>query len=180
MARDRSHAPDARLEFCLGEAEPVELRFVGAGGAVEVHVVDAHWPLPEGVPTRWGKEVRARIAWAMFRRHAPMVVGPPLLEALGSSGVTQLPVVVESGACYLAAYALTRGEPSSGTLTLRSGTVVRHDDAETSASVSFCAGPDARNATFEVGLAASQAWWVLALWRLSGAPSVHGAGGERP
>jgi hypothetical protein len=171
LRRDRSHAPDARLDFCLGESSRVELRFAGAGGPVAMTVLDAYWPMPKGVPSMWGPRARAGMAWALHRRNAPAVVAQPVHQTLGSGGVTVVPVEVEGGACYLAALALARGQANAARLTVRVGGVTRYDDGSdepVAAAVSFCAPESEATARMQVELRAESASWVLVLWHMRG------------
>jgi len=168
LRRDRSHAPDARLDFCLGQTSKVELRFLGAGGAVDVRVLDALWPLPAAIQPVWSPRLKAGMAWALHRRRGPDLVAPPLLQLIGGVGPTQIPAALTPGSCYLAALSASRGAPSAGRLTVRVGQQQVHDDAAKpphSAAVSFCAGNE-RRATFRVDLHGRQAWWRLVVWPL--------------
>jgi hypothetical protein len=169
LRRDRSHAPDARLDFCLGESGPVELRYAGAGGPAPVTVLDAFWPIARGVPEAWGEQARAGLSWALHRRRAPAVVDVPLLQVLGPPGVTVIPTAVEPSTCYLAAFALASGQASAGRLTVLVAGQTRYDDASEvprGGAVTFCTPPRAEVARLVVELRASGAEWVLSLWRL--------------
>lgn len=172
LARDRSHAPDARLDFCIGQTREVELHFAGAGGPTAVMILAAHWPLPAGLPTIWGPEARAGFAWALHRRPTPAVDQSPTGLFAGASGVTALPVEVEPSSCYLAAMTVTRGEASSGRLTVSWGAHRRHDDAvggRPAAAVSFCTGAFDRRVRLQVDMRGQAGWWGLGLWRLGDA-----------
>jgi hypothetical protein len=173
LARDRSHAPDARLDFCTGATEEVALRFVGAAGAAPVVVLTAYWPLPRGLPTVWGDQARAGLAWALHRRPSPPIHDPPHQLFAGAAGLTSIPVEVEPSSCYLAAMTVTRGAASGARLTVDEGARRRHDDAvdpQRAASLSFCTRATERSVRFEVDLRAQTAWWGLALWRVGDGP----------
>ncbi|MCA9618925.1 MAG: hypothetical protein KC731_07885, partial [Myxococcales bacterium] len=168
---DRAHAPEARLDFCLGATRDVELRFAGASPSAAVAVMDAHWPLPDGVPSIFGDQARGGFAWALHRRPSPPLGDPPIRLVAGGVGVTQVPLPLEPGACYLAAMAVSRGEALGGRLTVELGARELHDDAsdpQRAAAVAFCAGPRDRTASASVELRADQAFWGLALWKLVG------------
>ena len=170
---DRSHAPDARLDFCIGRTRDVELRFVGAGGAVPIAILTSFWALPSGLPAVWGDDARAGFAWALHRRPSPAVTQPPDHVLSGASGMTRVPVAVEPSSCYLAALALTRGTSAGLRLTARLGAQRRHDDATgqlAAAAVSFCTGAADRVVTMQMDVRSQTAWWGLALWRMGGAP----------
>ena len=104
---DRSHAPDARLDFCIGSTRDVELRFVGAGGAVPMMVLTSYWAFPVGLPSLWGDDARGGFAWALHRRPGPRLGRAPDHLVAGAAGMTRLPLEVEPSSCYLAALALT-------------------------------------------------------------------------
>ncbi len=171
LRRDRSHAPDARLQFCLGTSEKISIRFVGAPPSSPMTLLDARWPVPAGVPTGWGPEARAGLAWALFRRRAPRPEKPPEFQSLGAAGATVLPIAVEPGRCYLAAFSLARGTASAGRLAGQVGNRQAYDDASDvhrSAAVTFCAGPADDLVRLVVDVRSRDAWWVAAVWRLGG------------
>jgi len=168
LVRDRSHAPDARLDFCLGETGPVELRFAGAGGVTPITIVDGYWPMPEAIPPGWGHGSRAAVGWALHRRRVPASLGLPLYQAVGASGVSFVPVEVEPGRCYVAAFGVTRGDVQAARLSAEVGGRVHHDDATDrmrGAAVGFCAG-GVRHARLKIDVRSRIAWWRLAVWRV--------------
>ncbi len=168
LRRDRSHAPDARLDFCLGKTNRVELRFLGAGGAVGVRVFDALWPLPEAIEASWSPRLKASIAWALHRRRAPALRVAPSLQLIGGAGPTETAVVLAPNACYFAAFGAYSGEASAGRLTVRVGGREVHDNTAKpphSGAVSFCTGSE-RKATLRVALHGRAVWWRLVLWPL--------------
>lgn len=172
LVYDRSHAPDARLDFCIGRTRDVELRFVGAGGAVPIVVLTSYWALPSGLPSLWGDDARGGLAWALHRRSGPRLGRAPDQLVAGAAGMTLLPIAVEPSSCYLAALALTRGMASGLRLSVRVGAERRHDDAtggQPAAAVSFCTGAGQRAATLQIDVRSQTAWWGLALWRVGGA-----------
>ncbi|MSP24884.1 MAG: hypothetical protein EXR75_06895 [Myxococcales bacterium] len=169
---DRSSVPDARLDFCVGETGPVELRYVGAEGSAPVTILDAYWPLPPGLPPRWPRGERAAMAWAMFRRRAPTVVDAPVIEVLGGHGTTRIPVALEPGVCYLAAVGLER-QGSSARLVVRVGARTHHDDATEEprgAALTFCSDGELA-ARIDVDAHSATSPWRMALWRLGGGSS---------
>lgn len=171
LRRDRSHAPDARLAFCIGATAAVVIRFAGAPSLAKVSIVTAHWPIPDGVPATWGAEAQAGLAWALYRRRTPSPRRPPSFQSLGAPGTTVLPIRVEPNACYLTAFSLARGLATAGRLTAIVGHQVMYDDASDltrSAAVTFCTGPRDTRARLLVDVRARDAWWVAALWRIGG------------
>ncbi|XYH94268.1 hypothetical protein ACMHYB_41500 [Sorangium sp. So ce1128] len=166
LDRDRSDAPDARLDFCLGEPGVVELPFLGAAGPVKVVLSDAQWPMPPFVPGHFGARARGNLAAALHRRHAPAPRAQPIAEAVGAQGDTLVPVQVEPGRCYFAAAALVRGELRALRLSVELGDHAGRDDAGDSsegAGVAFCSELE-ESAALRVGARGSSPVWVLAVW----------------
>ncbi|HSO34031.1 MAG TPA: hypothetical protein VLT33_15965, partial [Labilithrix sp.] len=113
LARDRTEAPDARLEACVGKTTRLNLVFAGAPPNGDLTSTLASWPLPERLPSLWGPATRSKMARVMFTRHVATPVDDPVFLAEGSSGTTPFPLSVEVGACYLAIVALTHGHARS-------------------------------------------------------------------
>jgi hypothetical protein len=171
LARDRADVPDARLDFCLGEAGAVTVPFMGAAGTVAVILSDARWPLPAHVPAHFGVRARGGFGSALFRRHAPAPPGEPIFETLGVQGPTAVSLAIEPDRCYLAAMALVRGEARSMRLSALVGDrVARDDTAERPEGValSFCAQGETV-ARFDADVRGNAPWWALVVWPLGGA-----------
>ena len=168
LARDRADVPDARLDFCLGEQTVVDVSFAGASGAAPVTVSDALWTTPSTVPVRFGPRARAGFAGALIKRHAPAPVEDALFESIGVQGVTQVPVPVEPGRCYLAAVALVRGDARSIRMAATLGFRTPHDEAlerPEGAAIAFCAGTE-RSAVIDVDVRGNAPWWALSVWAM--------------
>jgi hypothetical protein len=172
LARDHADVPDARLDFCLGEAGAVQVPFAGASGPALVTLSDARWAMPARVPTRWGARARGGLAAALFRRHAADPTEDPVVESLGVSGLTTIPIEVQPGRCYFAAVSLIRGDARSIRLAATIGDRVVHDDVidrPEGAGVAFCARAEA-TATIDADVRGNSPWWVLAIWPMGAAP----------
>jgi hypothetical protein len=166
LARDRADMPDARLDFCLGEAGVVDVPFVGAASAVNITVSDARWPIPRTVPPHWGSRARGALAMALRKRAAPDPQSQPILETIGVQGDTAVPVAVEPGKCYLAAIGLVRGEARGMRIGVGLGSKVLRDetgDRPESAAVAFCADLET-SAVIKVEARGSAPWWALVVW----------------
>jgi len=166
LARDRGENSDARLDFCIGESARITILYGGASGAVPVIVTDAAWPLPSFIPNHWGARVRAGFALAVRRRYAPSPTAPSVVESLGSSGATMVPVSIEPGRCYFAAVAVLRGEPRSMRISATVGDrYVRDDviDRPEGSGIAFCSGSE-ESARIEVDVRGNNAVWVFALF----------------
>jgi hypothetical protein len=166
LARDRTDVPDARLEFCLGEAGTVVVVYGGAAGPVGVTLTDARWPVPSRVPSRFGPRARAGFAGALFRRRAPDPPEEPVFQALGVQGATAIPLEVQPGRCYLAAVALTRGEARQVRLSALLGDRLSRDEVierPEGAAVAFCAESEPA-VQLEIDARGNAPWWALSVW----------------
>jgi hypothetical protein len=171
LARDRADVPDARLDFCLGELTLVDVAFAGASGASPVTVSDAVWTTPKSLSARWGPRARAGFAGAMRKRHAPAPVDDALFEAVGIQGITQVPIAVTPGQCYLAAVGLIRGDARAIRLSATLGDRAPHDEAlerPEGAAIAFCAGTS-RSAVIDVDVRGNGPWWALSVWGMGAA-----------
>jgi hypothetical protein len=169
LARDRADAPDARMDFCVGEPTTVDVPFVGAAGAVTVMVSDARWPIPKMVPTYWGARARGGLAMALRRRGAPNPREQAIFESIGVQGETAVPIEVEPGRCYLAAMGLLRGEARGMRLSAElSGRMLRDESADRSegAAVAFCSETET-SAVMRVDARGNSPWWVLLVWPMN-------------
>jgi hypothetical protein len=172
LARDRADVPDARLDFCLGEAEHVTVVFAGAAGPVNVTLTHARWPVPWHVPSRFGPRARAGFASALARRHAPDPQGDPVLWAIGVQGATAIPFEVQPGRCYLASVAMIQGDARSIRLSAILGDRLARDEAgdrPEGAAIAFCAQGEPA-ARIDVDARGNGPWWVLAVWPMGAAP----------
>jgi hypothetical protein len=166
LDRDRADAPDARLDFCVGEAGAIDVPFFGASGAVKVVLSDAWWPLPALVPTQFGARARGGFAAALRRRHGPEPRGQTLAEVVGVQGETLVPVTIEPGRCYFAALALIRGDARTVRIAAEVGDRAARDDAPEhgeSAGAAFCSETE-ETAVLRVIVRGSSPWWALAVW----------------
>jgi hypothetical protein len=172
LARDRSDAPDARLEMCAGATMGADLAYAGAPGPMHVMMLDAVFLLPRGAPTIWGARARAGIAGALFRHRVAPIESEPVDQRLGVAGVTSFPIPIEPGGCYLAALGTMRGEPRLISLSAKVDSRVAFDSSAgiaEGASVGFCtAGSD--TARIDVEVRGSAASWVFALFQLGSRP----------
>ena len=169
LARDRTDAPDARLDLCVAEVTKVGVVFAGAPAGAAVLVAHVAWPLPERLPTLWGSEARARMAHVLLTRHVHSLLREPVLLAQGGSGTTPVPLSVEPGACYLALLSVVQGATRSVGLRVHVGVRDAFDDRgvdENGAVVAFCAG-DHTGALAEVEARGTPLLgWGMALYRV--------------
>jgi hypothetical protein len=168
LARDRTEAPDARLETCVGGATRIVLAYSGAFPHSEVVITRGSWPLPARLPAMWGPLTRSKMARAMFVRHVAMPADDPVFLAQGSTGTTPIPLSVETGACYLAVVGVARGRARQLQLRALVGARESTDErgaAEEAALSAFCVRAH-ESARLEVLARGNGVSWGLALFRL--------------
>lgn len=171
LARDRTDAPDARLELCVGVATAANVVFAGSPGNAPVVVTHASWPIPEKLPLTWGQETRARMAAVLLSRHAAPPSSEAVMLAQGPSGLTSVPTSLEPGACYVAVAAIGHGHARGIGLRALVGALSSSDDRGTNdeaALVSFCAR-DRDRARLEVEARGLGIAWGLAVFRYASA-----------
>jgi hypothetical protein len=168
LARDRTEAPDARLEACVGRATRLGIVFVGAPPESSVIVTRASWPLPIRLPALWGPVPRSKMARVFFARHVAVPADEPVFVGQGASGTTPIPVPVEVGGCYLAVTAVTHGHARSFQLRAIVGARESTDErgaTEEAALVAFCVHAH-EGARIEVQARGAGVQWGLALYRV--------------
>jgi hypothetical protein len=169
LARDRSDAPDARLDVCVGEVTKVGVLFAGSPADAPVLVSHCEWPLPDRLPAFWGTEARARMAHILLSRHVHALLREPVLLAQGGSGATPVPLSVEPGACYLAIVSVVQGATRSVGLRVHVGVRDAFDDRgidENGAVVAFCAGDRSDALALVEARGTPLLGWGMALYRV--------------
>ena len=168
LGRDRTDAPDARIDACVGKETAAALVFSGSPPSQPVLATHASWAIPEHIPWTWGPEARGKMAGAMLARHVASPPEEPIVMVQGASGATSVPIGVEPGACYLAVAAVTHGRARG--LGLRAVTGGREASDERgvndeSGAVAFCVRDRAR-ARVEVEARGTALSWGLAVFRI--------------
>lgn len=165
---DQSENSDAEISVCVASPAPVRLGVLGLGPADPAVLQHARFPMPLGLPERWGPLVRSRLAEAFFRRHSTGVPREPIHESLGVAGRTTLPLNLELRTCYVAGLGVLQGNPRALLLEVtpndRDGAADSTSDAE-ALVVAFCTGDDGL-VRVRVEAVGSSVAWVLALWRV--------------
>jgi hypothetical protein len=176
LARDRTDAPDARLELCVGDVTKVGVAFAGSPPGAPVLVSHFAWPLPERLPTLWGNEARARMAHVLLTRHVHLLLREPVLLAQGGSGATPVPLTIEPGACYLALVSVVQGTTRSMGLRVHVGVRDAFDDRgvdENGAVVAFCAGDRTDALAVVEARGTPLLGWGMALYRVGAAWEIR-------
>jgi hypothetical protein len=168
LARDRTEAPDARLETCVGSPTRVSLSFAGSPPHSEVLVTRGTWPLPARLPPLWGPATRSKMARVMFLRHVAVPADDPVYLVQGATGTTPVPLSVEPGACYVAVVGLARGHARQLQLRALVGARESTDErgaAEEAALSAFCVRAH-ESVRLEVLARGTGVSWGLALFRV--------------
>ena len=168
LSRDRSDAPDAYLETCVGEATRTNIAFAGSLPAAPVLVTHASWPIPDRLPLVWGSEARARMASVMLGRNVPSPKRDAVFLAEGGSGTTPFPIEVEPGGCYLAVAAVTEGNARGIGVRVLVGARDSTDDrgaSDNAGVVAFCA-EDRKRAVIEIDARGTSLAWGIAVFRV--------------
>jgi hypothetical protein len=170
LARDRTEAPDARLETCVGSPTRLVLAYAGSPPLSELIMTHGSWPLPARLPSLWGPEARSKMARVMFLRHVAVPADDPVFVAQGSTGAepTPIPLSVETGACYVAVVGVTRGHARQLQLRALVGARESTDErgaTEEAALAAFCV--QAReSARLEILAKGTGVSWGVALFRV--------------
>ncbi len=168
LARDRTEAPDARVETCVGSTTRVSLVYGGSPPRSDVVVTRGSWPLPARLPPIWGPVARSKMARVMFLRHIAVPADDPVYLAQGSSGTTPIPLSVETGGCYVAVVGVTRGHARQLQLRALVGAHESTDErgaTEEAALSAFCVRAH-ESARLEVLARGTGVSWGLALFRV--------------
>jgi hypothetical protein len=168
LARDRTEAPDARLEACVGMTQTLTLAFAGAPPNGEVLVARASWHLPARIPPIWGPSTRSKMARVMLTRHVAVPADDPVFLVQGGPGLTGVPVPVEVGGCYVAVIGVTHGHARQLLLRTTVGARESTDErgaADEAALSAFCVRAH-ETARIEVQARPSGVGWGLAVFRV--------------
>lgn len=168
LARDRTEAPDARLETCVGATTRVTLAFAGAPPQSELLVTRGTWPIPGHLPLLWGPGTRSKMARVFFLRHVAAPPEEPVFLTQGSTGTTPVPLATEPGACYVAVAGIARGHARQLQLRVLAGARESVDErgaAEEAALAAFCVRDD-EPAKLEVLARGTGVSWGLAIFRV--------------
>jgi hypothetical protein len=169
LARDRTDAPDAHIETCVGDELNANLVYAGAPGDAPVVVTHVSWALPQHLPDVWGSDARARMAHALLARHIAAPHAAPVYEVAGGSGTTPMSFPTEPGGCYLAVVAVATGQLKGIGLRALVGAFESTDDrsaTEGASAVAFCAR-DRASASLEVDARGTSTSWGLAVFRVA-------------
>jgi hypothetical protein len=134
---------DVQHELCTGRARRLLVSVEARDDDPERQMRVAHFPLPSGLPGRFGPEVAERLLTALGKTAAPHRLGTLVATTLGAQGRTPLPRSLLPQTCYLAAATVLHGSAQAISLGVRAGA----SSAEATSSVGapharlgFCTG----------------------------------------
>jgi len=168
LARDRTDAPDARLETCIAQPTYARLVFAGAPRLDRAIMTQATWPIPDHVPRVWGPTVRGTFARALMTHQVTHLDDEPVIVVQGSPGTTPVALRAQAGACYVAIAAPTHGRPRKLELRADVGGRESFDErsaGEDSALVAFCANGNV-TPTLHVTARGTGVRWALVVYRV--------------
>jgi hypothetical protein len=166
VASEHTESPDATLFACAGERDVGVLSFAGAaphGSLLLLHGVSR---IPEGLPALWGRDARAAVAYNLTERHLPVPTAEPIVSAMGTAGITMVPIELVPGQCYLAAVSVIEGTAKLVSVGVTVGPSVSSSHTEEpgdAAAATFCAA-DRDRATISVEVHGQALAWVLGVW----------------
>jgi hypothetical protein len=167
LREDQSENPDASVSLCVAQETDVILDVLGAPPGEPVALLHARFPLPEGLPLRWGPVARERLAEALWDQHFAGVADPPIYESLGVTGMTVLPLQIEPNTCYVVSAGILRGLVKAFQLRLITAggqASASASNERTSAAVAFCSGVE-QGAQLQVEAFGASLAWLAAVWR---------------
>lgn len=183
---DANDAGELRRELCVARERVVAIAVEAPNGQPPPTLALARFPLPAGLPGRFGPELGERLAEALGATRAPTRLGLLVFSTLGAQGRTPLPRTLLPGTCYLAVAALVRGDASA--LSLAAVTGAWSGEATSSGPdaagvrLGFCTGKSGQ-AALDVEARGLGVAWLLNLFQLGPAheaPSAPAAGEARP
>ena len=134
---------DVQHELCTARARRLVVSLDTSTQRVERQLSVAHFPLPAGLPGRFGPEVAERLVVALGKSAAPRKLGTLVFTTLGVQGRTPLPRALLPQTCYLAAATVLHGRAQAISLGVRAGASnaeATDTDAMPEPHVGFCTG----------------------------------------
>jgi hypothetical protein len=167
LREDQSENPDASISLCVAQDTDVILDLLGAPPGDPLALLQARFPLPEGLPLRWGPAARERLAEALWDQGFAGVAEPPIYESMGVTGMTLLPLQIEPNTCYVVAAGVLRGLVKAFQVRLitpgaQASATASND--RTSAALAFCSGME-QKAQLQIESFGASLAWLAAVWR---------------
>jgi len=164
-----SEAGDVTREICTARERRVLLSLEVGSLEAERKLAVAHFPLPAGLPERFGPELAARLLAALGGSMAPQKLGSLVSASLGAQGHTPLPRPLLPQTCYVAAAIGVHG--SLQTLSLGARVGARNFEATSAGTqpgphIGFCTGRSGR-VDIDVEARGLGLAWLFTLFQLA-------------
>jgi hypothetical protein len=144
---EASEDGDVAHELCTVRPRPLLVSVEGPQVEPDRQLAMARFPLPQGLPGRFGPAGAEHLLRALGGSTAPKKLGTLVFASLGAQGRTPLPRSLLPQTCYLAVAAAIHGQPSAISLGVEAGTASGESSSAPGAPgprVSFCTGRDTR------------------------------------
>lgn len=164
-----SESGDVSHELCTTRPQRLLISLDSTPIDAERKLAVAHFPLPRGLPQRFGPSLADHLLEALGGSTAPQQLGPLVTASLGAQGRTPLPRALLPHTCYVAAALALHG--SLQALSLGASVGSKRFEASTDAArptlrLGFCTGASGR-ADLEVEARGAGVAWFLALFQQS-------------
>jgi len=165
---EASELGDIAREICTTQPKRLLIAVDSTSPSAERKLAVAHFPLPLGLPERFGAEVAGRLLAALGGSSAPRKLGPLVAGSFGAQGRTPLPRELLPQTCYVAAALPLHGSLQSLAIGARVGPT--HAEAtsggdEPGARLGFCTGRSGR-VELDVEARGAGVAWLFALFQL--------------
>lgn len=134
---------DVQHELCTARARRLLVSLETSPVEAERRLSVAHFPLPSGLPGRFGPEVAELLVGALGQSQAPRKLGTLVSTTLGAQGRTPLPRRLLPQTCYLAAATVLHGTSQGVSLGVRAGALnaeANSSDPALGPRLGFCTG----------------------------------------
>ena len=134
---------DVQHELCTARPRRLLVSVETSPVQVDRRLSVAHFPLPGGLPGRFGPEVAELLLGALGQSQAPRKLGTLVSTTLGAQGRTPLPRTLLPQTCYMAAVTVLHGTSQQVSLGVRAGAQnaeATSGDPGLGPHVGFCTG----------------------------------------
>ncbi len=134
---------DVSYELCTAREQRLLVSLETSPADAERQLSVAHFPLPSGLPGRFGPEVAERLLQSLGGAAAPRKLGTLVVATLGAQGRTLLPRALLPQTCYLAAATVIHGAHPAISLGVRAGAFnaeATSSDTWSGPQLGFCTG----------------------------------------
>ncbi len=140
---EASETGDVSHELCTARARRLLVSLDTSPADAERKLSVAHFPMPGGLPGRFGPEVAEGLLRSLGGSTAPRKLGTLVTATLGAQGRTLLPRALLPQTCYVAAAALVHGAPQAISLGVRAAALnaeATSSDEQSGPHLGFCTG----------------------------------------